>query len=99
MMQFRINVGASNCNPTNYVVTDTYAKEGDVSAYTVCGAKGMTISNIRMRIIEHHPSATSLSDVTSSLRTNLNWYCFRGSFNWLISATECNDIKISYYNK
>ena len=70
MMQFRIGVGASNCNPTDYVVTDTYAKEGDVGAYTVCGAKGMTISNIRMRIIEHHPSATSLSDVTSSLRTN-----------------------------
>ena len=42
--------------------------EGSVDGYSPCLSNGVTISNLKIKVIENYPDATSLSQITSSLR-------------------------------
>ena len=53
---------------TTGLVADGNNAEGSVDGYSPCFSNGVTISNLKIKVIENYPDATSISQITSSLR-------------------------------
>lgn len=62
-----IYTGASG---TTGLVAGGNNTEGSVNGYTPCSSDGITISNLKIKVIENYPDATSINQITSSLRTD-----------------------------
>ena len=60
-----IYTGASG---TTGLVAGGNNTEGSVNGYSPCSSDGITISNLKIKVIENYPDATSINQITSSLR-------------------------------
>ena len=72
------------CNATN-------CAEGSIDGYTVCGADGVTISNIKIRVIENYPDDTSFNQHASLFRQGTGqviWQDMDLSFGYAVSKLE-----------
>ena len=62
-----IYTGASG---TTGLVAGGNNAEGSVDGYSPCSSDGITISNLKIKVIENYPDATSINQITSLLRTD-----------------------------